>query len=426
MAIKKTGLDTARITPVLYRWKVLSDGNHPIMIRITAKGKRRYIATGYGCRPKEWDAKSSRIKATHTDSAKINLSLSQLVLSLDTEVFELNKREQKVTADRLSKALHPDQGPNVTVLKFWQAHITELRKAKKVGLAAVHRESMQRFQKFIRGNDIDFESIDITLLQKYAVAMQADGLKDTTIHLRFRDLRALYRKAASRRIVSMNEYPFGGRNEQPMKFWLGQFKTTTGKRAMSEDAIRKLLALEVDPVTSPGLFSAKKYFLLSYFTGGTPWVDLIQLKWKDIDFDQRLLKYERAKTKQNINVSLIPQALDILNHFAVFADPDPDNYVLPVLNIHVHRTPTQIRDRRKKVLDQVNRALKTFESQIGLPPGALTTYVARHTAATQAIRKGASTENIRNMLGHDNQKTTEIYIASLPRIDDTFGLLSID
>ncbi|MBK6526241.1 MAG: tyrosine-type recombinase/integrase [Crocinitomicaceae bacterium] len=44
-------------------------------------------------------------------------------------------------------------------------------------------------------------------------------------------------------------------------------------------------------------------------------------------------------------------------------------------------------------------------------PEDISTYWARHSYATNAIKKGASLEFIQESLGHENLKTTQIYFA---------------
>ena len=58
----------------------------------------------------------------------------------------------------------------------------------------------------------------------------------------------------------------------------------------------------------------------------------------------------------------------------------------------------------------MNQQLKIIAKNIELPED-LTTYWARHTFTTQAIRKGASMELLQESLGHTNIKTTQNYFA---------------
>ena len=52
----------ASIRIVLFKSKTLSNGKHPVMVRITHRRKVKYIGTGYNASEKEWDEKKSRFK----------------------------------------------------------------------------------------------------------------------------------------------------------------------------------------------------------------------------------------------------------------------------------------------------------------------------------------------------------------------------
>lgn len=407
----------------LFHWKSGKNGTHPIKVIIRVQGRKIVKSTGLFCLPSLWDTKKGCVKVKHPDSVRMNGIIMQTVQELNDETFDLVRRKMKVTSDRLRKVLEPDAAHNMTVLKFWEQHIEELKESGQVGTAAVHRESRARFSQFLRGKDITFEALDIPLLQKYAIRMKADNLKDTSINLRFRDIRAIYRKAASRRIVNMTEYPFGGKKDHPMKFWIGQFKTVTRKRAIGEATIRKLIALELDPVNESDLFNARQYFMLSYYMGGMPWADLIRIRWKDIDFDSQSLTYIRVKTKLPVHVNLSQPAINIFSYYRLLKTDVTNNYALPVLDDRLHVTESQIRNKRRQELKNVNKSLHVIEQRIGLSGGTLTSYVARHTAATQALRKGATKARIQKMLGQQEERTTDIYLASLPSDDDIHKLL---
>lgn len=56
----------------LYKSKTLSNGEHPIMIRITKNRLRNYISLGISCSIKDWDSKNSLPKRTHPNKDKIS------------------------------------------------------------------------------------------------------------------------------------------------------------------------------------------------------------------------------------------------------------------------------------------------------------------------------------------------------------------
>jgi integrase len=139
---------------------------------------------------------------------------------------------------------------------------------------------------------------------------------------------------------------------------------------------------------------------------GTNFTDLAQLKWTNIQNER--LKYIRAKTNKPYDVGLLPPALEILKYYK---NNDINNeFIFPILN-EFHDTAIRIKNRIHKVLKQTNDDLKEIATLAGIDVN-LTTYVARHTYATVLKYSGVSTSVISEALGHDSEKTTQIYLDS--------------
>ena len=89
------------------------------------------------------------------------------------------------------------------------------------------------------------------------------------------------------------------------------------------------------------------------------------------------------------------------------------NYIFPILNDKVHKTPTSKNDRIKKSLKEFNLDLKQIQKLLNIEE-KLTSYSARHTSF-QALRdKNVPVEDISELAGHQDLKTTKHYIKSLP------------
>ena len=70
----------------------------------------------------------------------------------------------------------------------------------------------------------------------------------------------------------------------------------------------------------------------------------------------------------------------------------------------------QKKDRLNKKRRQINDALKVIAAKLQIHVN-LTFYVARHTMATTLKRKQVSTDVIKEVMGHQDIKTTQIYLA---------------
>ena len=164
------------------------------------------------------------------------------------------------------------------------------------------------------------------------------------------------------------------------------------------------------------LINSRNYFLFSYYCRGLNFADLASLKWTNIR--DGFINYVRAKTKEEFDFKLHPEALKILDYYHVLEGNSDDGYVFPILYKR-HATVRSQRDRRLKILKRVNKDLKTMAGDAEIQKN-LTTYVARHSYASALRIKGVSKEDIGKSLGHDSIKTTEIYLDEIgdPLFDD--------
>ncbi len=70
-----------------------------------------------------------------------------------------------------------------------------------------------------------------------------------------------------------------------------------------------------------------------------------------------------------------------------------------------------IYNRKLRMLRKINEGLKEIAKIVGIHSN-LTTYVARHSYATILKKSGISTTVISQALGHESEKTTQIYLES--------------
>lgn len=74
--------------------------------------------------------------------------------------------------------------------------------------AELHKLVLNSLLKFNGHLDIYFSDIDTSWLKRYEQFLRNNGLKDNTIGIRFRTLKAIYNLAIEEKIVKSEYYPF--------------------------------------------------------------------------------------------------------------------------------------------------------------------------------------------------------------------------
>lgn len=416
----KEGTATVKI---IYRVnKVLADGSHPFLIRITKNRKQIFRATGLSLHPRHWnengDELRDRIRKNYPDPQREQL-LTKLRAWEDkyrTAATTLaDADEQHDAAAVLTKATE-DRKQTRRVLLL--AYIEELAAtAKTLGNASVYRDCANQLRKFIKAehhaDDVPFDRITVAFCDQWERALRTAGNEDITLSNRFRTLRAILNKAIANGVMKPDRYPFARTVADQHKFKVGKFDVSTAKRAIPRESISLLEAFE--PTTDRHRL-AKNVFLFSFYCGGINFVDLAQLRWSDLTAaeatgHQQRLNYVRQKTGGKFSLRLLPPAAAIVMAYRPFTYAGPTSYLFPVLDLTKHQTPTQIKNRLHKVLGQVNQDLKAIGELVGIST-PLTTYVARHSFATSLKQNGVSTGVISEMMGHQSEAVTAIYLNS--------------
>ena len=70
----------ASISVVCYKSKTLSNGEHPLMLRISKDGKKKYISIGLSIHPQLWDFTKNEPKPKCPNKDLINLIYNYLTI----------------------------------------------------------------------------------------------------------------------------------------------------------------------------------------------------------------------------------------------------------------------------------------------------------------------------------------------------------
>lgn len=144
----------------------------------------------------------------------------------------------------------------------------------------------------------------------------------------------------------------------------------------------------------------------------------MKLKWSNIVGDR--LIYYRNKTNVKFNIKILDPVKEILTYYD---NRKINSYIFPII-LNENSTPIQIENRKHKTLKKYNKDLKEISKLCGIEEN-LTSYVARHSFATNLKQKGVSTDIISEAMGHKNLAITQAYLKELENevIDDAMSKL---
>ena len=356
----------------------------------------RQINTEYKLFVSEWDSHSETVVLHHLLTGQ---ERNNYLLSIGSRI--------KWDKDRLNKIIHKlfQSGTFVTddvVMRFhenrqelsFNAYISQqiarLKRLGKIRTSETYTAALRSFNGFINGKDVLFDQLNADLLAEYEAYLKGRGNTPNTISFYMRILKAVYNRAVEDGLTEQR-HPF-------KSVYTGVEKTM--KRALSLNDIRRIKGLDLS--LKPNLDYARDMFLFCFYTRGMSFIDMAYLKKKDLQ--NGILSYRRQKTGQQLFVKWEKPMQEIVDKYDTNATP----YLLPVIrDMHA-----DARRQYKNAAHLVNDKLKKLGEQLGLDI-PLTSYVARHGWASIAKDRNIPLAIISEAMGHDSEKTTRIYLASL-------------
>lgn len=375
--------------------KTLSDGTHPVKLRVTYDRKQKYYTLNIasdksGLTVQEWKKVNESTKGKYK---QIRLDLNEKeqeasIIINDMAVFSFAEFEtlffKKQNKVDLFDALNEKAG--------------ELKKAEKLRTAELYGYTLKSLKEYTRTDKLLFSQITPDWLKNYEQWMRAKkNNSSTTISMYLRAVRAMFNQVG----ISGDAYPFGAK-----KYEMPQGRNI--KRALSLDKIKLIYLYDAPPASFRELY--RDYWILSYLCNGANITDLAMLQYKNIDTE--IITFKRAKTSHHrgSKTAIVPLTNEIAKIIDKYKQPykSPDTYLLPILHegMNAKQRLTAIRN----TVRGINKHIKVIAKNIGIEVN-VTTYTARHSFATVLKRSGASIEYISEALIHNNIKTTENYLA---------------
>jgi integrase/recombinase XerD len=401
--------EAVRVNLYLDTRRKKDSGFYPVKIRVydTSTRKAQLYTTNFDLTEKDFN----RIFFPEIGQRfkKEEKEIQSDLLELETEYREKAKSLKVFSFEIFEKLFEIRKGDLINVFWHYETLIKDLKASNRFGTALTYESSMKSLKSFLmdkKGREpkiLHFQDITVKFLERYEEWMNgSQGKSLTTVGIYLRGLRVIFNKAMDAKIIDKEIYPFGIRKyEIPA--------STNTKKAFDGDQLQKLFQA-VPKIEEQQ--KAKDFWFFSFVCNGMNIKDIVYLKWKNINDGQ--IEFVREKTKRTkkakqktIQVPLTDFAKSFIEKYAN-EDREKNSYVFSIINDGMTE---EEKDHKKRSFTRfINQHLKKLAKDNGLNED-VSTYWARHTFATTAIRKKASLEFVSEALGHSDLKTTKNYFA---------------
>lgn len=408
------------------------DSTYPVIIRISHYNRSTSFTTGVSVPEKDWDFDKKMIRKSYTGTSSVtrlnNFLNKQRIKAMD--IVNRLKEEYKLrfmSITQLKEQLTQSDKVH-SFYSFAEKLIVEMKKQERFGNATSYQTTINSLKEFTGNKDLYFEELNYDFLMKYHTdflgrekrtgkkqiqqlqvkngkkigekvqneeeeVFKKNSLNGLAVYMR--TIRAIFNQAIKSGIADKNLYPF---DKYKIK------SEPTKKRALEMDDIRKVLQMNISP--DDKLFHTRNYFIASYLMCGMSFIDMAFLTLEKLEKSR--VQYRRKKTSKLYDFIVSEQLKQILDYYT--KGKSKNDFVFPMIKpCELEKQYKDMGEARKKY----NINLKILAEQCGIDFN-LTSYVSRHSFATQAVLQNVPLQAVSQMLGHSSITTTQIYLKSPP------------
>ena len=361
-----------------------------VYLRITVDGIAKETSTKRKWDVNRWDQKTGKATGTKEDAKSLNFFLESLTTKINSHKIDLLNNGITLSAIELINFVNGRQKKQNKVLEEFLKHNNEIADLISTNEYAkgtheryvTARSHVQEFIKYkYQKDDLEFSELNYEFIKDYDLYLKTVRKCSNNTSLKYiSNFKKIVLRAVAKEIIS----------KDPFQLFVAK-KTKIKKKPLT---IIELQKIEDKKFDSERLSIVRDIFIFQCYTG-LCYIDAYQLKWKDIkelENGSLWIMSNRQKSKSQIDIPLLPKALEIIEKYKNHPLCRNKNTVLPG------------RSNQK-----MNEYLKEIAVLCGVK-STLNTHKARRTfASTITLNNGVPIHVVKEMLGHHSVKQTEDY-----------------
>lgn len=377
-----------------------------LCLRVIYHRKVKTISTGYKLYPKEWNQDRQELiyPPIETDRSMFLKNVEEKISEIQDlfhRIVSLLEGQGYYTVDDVVLAYHNHSDPGLLSV-FCRRQEMLLIRSGQDRTARAYRSAAKSLIQFNKNKDIPLKYINNSLIKEYERHLKERGKSLNTISFYMRNLRAIYNRAITEKIILSSgiSNPFSG-------VYTGIDRTR--KRALSLDEAVKMREISFSAFSenkATRLSRSRQIFFFCFHARGMSFIDMAYLRKENIKGG--VISYYRKKTGQLIEIKLTQALKEIIDSFS--QEVCSSEYVFPIITDPKKNHRLQYENG----LRSHNKSLKELAKLAGLSK-PISSHVSRHSWATIAKYERLPLSVISEGLGHSNEKTTYIYLASFER-----------
>ena len=452
------------ISAVLYSSKTLANGEHPIMLRVSYNGQRKYKSLGISCSEKQWNEKKQEVRLGHPMALNMNTIIRSEIDKANKYVLSIEGKED-YSASSIIKAVTKTAPTTHTLFSLFEERIDFFTNTThKHNTATGYRTLLNIIKRYTEKEDIELFELTRGWVKDFKAYLKTK-YADNSIRKYFDNFKALMNYAVEHEYIK--ESPLANHN------WNADLNCQTRKRALSIGEITTLMQYYYDTYGMLGLnerpnlektkvhywnqkfkprgttkltpIDAEQFslalFLCSYLFQGLALVDLAKLKRKDLKIVEVINEKKWMEDAAEHGIEYANSNKEVTEYYEIYTQREKTNHptrimcevqtLIPYLNpfgscingcededeLEEYVFPIYDKDnddeyvkfgRMKYATYLVNVNLKRVAEKVGIG-GSITFYSARHSYASNLYHSNVPVGLIAQNMGR-NPADIETYL----------------
>lgn len=413
------------------------DGKYPVYVRVSDRGKRLHLSTGFEASEKEFlegkdegrflqgrgvpkffvfrKENGTQVKY---DNKEANDVLSEIEKKINSLIDGYVENGVLWTITQLKEDFQ-NKTKRAYFYEFAESMIdSEYRSKNAFQHARIAEDALNSFKKYDPAFEKkEFQDITPKYLQGFINYWTREGNSSSTIGIRLREIRRIYNVAIRDGVISQDYYPFS-RSSGDSGVKIPRTEINKADKYLTKESLKALLKGKLKKKVHN---KTRHLFLFSLFSRGMNWKDMALLTndsfYKTTVTDETtketkevtMMRYQRSKTKREFDIEVSEEIRYELKWFKENTKLY-GKHVLPIIleKVEPEKLDVYLQQSRKKF----NRHLKDVAKELKFPESQqdISIYTARHSFAMYLQNKGIAIEYISEALGHQSIKTTRHYL----------------
>lgn len=364
-------------------------GEIPVFIRITIDGKSTEIATKHYVQPELWDTTKGRVKGKSDLAKTINDTIDLFKLRAKQQYNKLLEAGSDIDLTAIKNGVLGIEEKQPTLLDVFSKLVKDVKAMIGVDYSLscynAYRATQNHLTSFLeleyKQQDFRLKDLSYRFIADFELYLKSKG--------KCRQNGAIKHIQRVKKAVKIAlKYDYIQKDPFLMH---SMSKEKVNRQPLNEGELKVLETMQLDVQR---LQVVKDMFLFTCYTG-LSFIDAKHLKEENIGIGvdgEEWIFVERQKTGVTCSIPLLPPAKAILEKYASHEKVLASGYLLPIpsnqkFNAYLKEIADLCKIRKK-----------------------LTVHIGRHTFATTiALQNGIPMEVVKQMLGHSNINTTQIY-----------------